>query len=108
MKVFEPVTLLPEDVAGVEIFVRESAPHCIFVDDAKILIKKRIPEIQITEFEIKRNSAEWRKLLRERTNTRTLPQVIFIMKNGARWHFGGFPRLLEAFSMSPMTEEDLA
>ena len=108
MKVFEPVTLLPEDVVGVEIFVRDSSPHCIFVDEAKELIKKHIPEIQITEFTTKRNSVEWKKLLKERTNARTLPQVIFIMKNGVRWHFGGFPRLLEAFSMCPMTEDDLA
>lgn len=84
------------NVKEVEIFTRTSPP-CHFCLQAKRLIRRYLPQVTITEYNINLNSDKWRNFLNHYTNAKMVPQIIFTMKNGARWYIGGYYELEKVF-----------
>lgn len=99
MEVYESIKLQLDHVKSVEIFTREHAPYCPFVSDAKEWLEKYLPNIPVKEYDIKKNSDKWKNLFKGYPNTKTLPQLLFTMTDGSRWHVSGLIVLERSFIM---------
>ena len=80
----------------VEIFTR-SSPPCSYCDHAKKLLRNKLPNIQITEYDFIENSQKFTELRAKYPTVKSVPQILVTMKNGSRWHIGGYNELLQGF-----------
>lgn len=80
----------------VEIFTR-STPPCSYCDNAKKLLRNKLPNIRVIEYDFIHNSQKFTELKSKYPTVKNVPQILVTMKNGSRWHIGGYNELLQGF-----------
>jgi glutaredoxin len=91
-------SIVHDSVTTVELFTRTSPP-CPFCLEAKQWIEENLPNAEIIEYDMRKDTEKWKELYRREPKARIPPQIAIILHNGRRRHIGGYDQLLQAFSI---------
>lgn len=106
MSLLQP-TIRPDKVSGVILFVREVIPPCHKCEEARTWLRENLGETGLTviEYPINEKTAEWAKFLSNNPKSRSVPQIVIVMKNGSTMNIGTYSDLVQIFSLPEKIKE---